>query len=149
MGILAKDADFKVTQCQVISHLLGGISCFLINENQISIKNSGITNNGACGIDIAGVCGEVVIENSRILQNKLHGLTLSGGPSYKVWNNEIEANRSGVAVVSAQVNLLKNKIKKNTRNGLLVKTENKILADVKVMFNIITKNRLNGILIEG
>lgn len=138
-----------MTQCQVINHLLGGISCFVINDNEISIKNSGITNNGSCGIDIAGVFGEVEIENSRILHNKLHGLALSGGSRFKVWNNEIEGNRSGVLIISAQVNLLKNKIKKNIKHGLVVKTEDKILADVKVMFNIINKNRLNGILIEG
>ena len=93
--------------------------------------------------------GSVNIENSRIMLNKEQGLRLTGGIRFKIWNNEIEENKEGVEILSCEANLLKNKIKKNRKNGVSIRTVEKILCNVRLVFNIITKNRRNGILIEG
>ena len=90
LGLIAQDAEFKMHQCEVLNHLLGGISIYLCSDLEIEIRNSGINNNGKFGIEVGGVTGSVNIENSRIMLNKEQGLKLTGGVKFKVWNNEIE-----------------------------------------------------------
>jgi hypothetical protein len=149
IGIIAQDATFKMHQCEVLNHLLGGISLYLTSYLEIEIRNSGINHNGNFGIEMGGVQGRVCIENSRILLNQGHGLKMTGGIQYKVWNNEIEQNKDGAQIISCEANLLKNKIKKNKANGLTIRTTNKILCNVRLIFNIIIKNKQHGILLEG
>ena len=112
IGIIAQDATFKMHQCEVMNHLLGGISLYLSSCLEVEIRNCGINNNGAFGIEMAGVHGKIMIENSRVLLNQGHGMKCTGGIQYKIWNNEIEENKDGVHIVSCEANLLKNKIKK-------------------------------------
>ena len=149
IGLIVQDATLKMHQCEVLNHLLGGISMYLCNDHQIEIRNSGINNNGRFGIESGGLMGNVNIENSRIILNKGNGLLLTGGVGYKVWNNEIEENQEGVEIISTEANLLKNKIKKNRSNGVCIRSVAKILCNARLVFNIIIKNKRNGIIIEG
>jgi hypothetical protein len=149
IGILAIDADFQIKNSYIRGHLLGGISAFMMNDKIIQVFNSTIHKNSNFGIQISGISGTVNIENSRILSNKGNGLFLTGAVHYKVWNNEIEENKTGCEVVSTTANFLKNKIKKNKQNGVVLRTVDDIFCNCKMIFNLISKNKLNGILIEG
>lgn len=149
IGLIAQNATFKMHQCEVMNHLLGGVSVYLCDGQQVEIRNCGINNNGKVGIEADGVSGDVSIENSRIMLNQGNGIRLTGGLGFKIWNNEIEENLAGVEIVSTEANLLKNKIKKNRHNGISIRSTSKILCNVRLVFNIVIKNKRNGILIEG
>lgn len=149
IGLIAQNATFKMQQCEVVNHLLGGVSVYLCDGQHVEIRNCEVNSNGKVGVEAGGVSGSMSIENSRVMVNQGSGVRLTGDLSFKIWNNEIEENVEGVEIISTEANLLKNKIKKNRKNGISIRSTAKVLCNVRLVFNIVIKNRLNGILIEG
>jgi len=55
----------------------------------------------------------------------------------------------GIEAISADPNIMMNKIRKNKENGIRIYTKNNLRSDAVIRYNWVEKNLEEGIVIEG
>lgn len=73
------------------------------------------------------------------------GIKVQRGARSKIQLNDISDCTNGIQALSADPNIMMNKVRKNRENGIIIATKNSLRSDAVVRYNWLEKNLEAGI----
>lgn len=148
IGVILQYGKLKLEDSKIIGHLGGGASICLKEPGSFETIGCVFSKNRHFGLQICGPGVSKAI-NCRFFGNQGDGVQLGLAAQTLLQGCKIEGNQEGVNLASCDVQLRRNKIANNSKNGVKSTTLMGLINESIVGLNTISRNGEHGIRIEG
>lgn len=156
-GIVSRNANLIVEECNINNHMSGGVLIFNTKECQCRISRSKFINNTPINIEVLGCSTPGLMEEKTILieenafigfDKESIGIKAGVASKPKIFLNMIKDLRIGIQVISSDPFIYRNHIT-DCREGIVTATYQGHLCEARIKINEIRGHQENGILIMG